>query len=120
MNASNPSLKFEYLYRDGANWKTWGEIILDNPNSLSIEEATQKIQPLLIDGEFFNPDQCGIQRFQNLPFDPAFDHECYEFHLITETFENVTSDLSIDQFLNILPSVSPQRHKDSKYHQESS
>ncbi|MGR3811182.1 hypothetical protein [Jiulongibacter sp. NS-SX5] len=118
MSVSNPNLKFEYLYLDGANWKTWGEIVIDNRNSLSVEEATQKIRSLLIDGEFFNPDHCGIKRFQNLSFDPSIDHEWYEFHQLIETEEKSNSAISFDQLLKNFSSNLPQRLQDSKYPKE--
>lgn len=99
MNASNPNLKFEYLYRDGGNYKTWGEIIFENPSGLNTEEATEKVRKLLISSEFFNPKIAGIERFDSLIFDPELDHEWYEFDQVSETSEEVTSHFSFDQFL---------------------
>lgn len=47
------NIKFNYLYRDAGNYKTFGFVIFANPNSILIEEAEKKFRNSLIDSEFF-------------------------------------------------------------------
>lgn len=37
------SIKFNYLYRDGSNYKCWGEVIFSNPENLATNEIEEKL-----------------------------------------------------------------------------
>ena len=32
------SIKFNYLYRDGSNYKSWGKVVFRNPEQLALDE----------------------------------------------------------------------------------
>jgi hypothetical protein len=38
------NILFEYLYRDGSNYKDWGTIVFSNPNQLSISEIDERLR----------------------------------------------------------------------------
>lgn len=48
---------FEYLYRDGSNYKAWGEILLSGTTSQNDIEA---LRACLESGEYFVAEQVGI------------------------------------------------------------
>ncbi len=52
---------FEYLYRDAANWKTWGEVLLTGHFSAP---ADSEIRRLLDDDGIFVAEQVGIPPLQ--------------------------------------------------------
>lgn len=38
------NIQFEYLYRDGANYKAWGTIVFSNPDELSVSEIDERLR----------------------------------------------------------------------------
>jgi hypothetical protein len=51
---------FEYLYRDGGNFKNWGEACFKNEQGLSVEEIDARIRECLIDGMNFSAEKVGL------------------------------------------------------------
>ncbi len=49
------NILFNYLYRDGGNYKQFHSEIFTNHNNLTLEEISNRIQDQLIDGEYFYP-----------------------------------------------------------------
>ncbi|GAB5525256.1 MAG: hypothetical protein Roseis2KO_31280 [Roseivirga sp.] len=95
------NLKFEYLYRDGGNYKQFGYIVLSNPTRLSVSTATKKLSQFLIDGEFFDPSKVGVPALEVYSFDSEIDHEWYEFEKFTETIDPVSHDIDLLNFINL-------------------
>jgi len=93
-------IKFEYLYRDDGNYKTFGEIVFSNPNRLSLEFIIQRIVSNLIEGTWFNPDKWGIPRLSFHQHNPFGIYDClwYEFVWIYPTNATCTS-CSIEDLL---------------------
>ncbi|WP_289053373.1 hypothetical protein [Carboxylicivirga marina] len=94
------NIKFEYLYRDEGNYKTYGEVIFSNPKQLSVEYITQRIESNLIEGSWFEPNKWNIPRFsfhQHNPFG-IYDLLWYEFDCLSQCHETSNSN-SIDDFL---------------------
>lgn len=58
------NIRFHYLYRDSGNYKTFGFQDFSNPNKLSLEEVRLRITQKLISGEFFYPEESGIEKFE--------------------------------------------------------
>lgn len=46
------NIQFNYLYRDGANYKQFGFVIFKNISGISLEDATSKVRSKLISYEF--------------------------------------------------------------------
>jgi hypothetical protein len=71
---------FEYLYRDAANYKTWGRVVFANPRSRRPAELASLVRPLLIDGQWFDADAWGVPDLRGQRSrDDALDHGWHEF-----------------------------------------
>ena len=100
MNDSKTNIKFNYLYRDGGNYKVWGNEIISNPYSLPLAEVEVRIRKSLIDGEFFDPKYWKVKRLMHNDWVPELDHTWNEFDSIEMTIEEPTVDYSITEFLD--------------------
>lgn len=52
-----PNIKFNYLYRDGGNYKTFGSVIFANPDNVEIDAIANAIQSRLIDACWFYAEE---------------------------------------------------------------
>jgi hypothetical protein len=97
------NIKFEYLYRDEGNYKTFGDIVFSNPNQLTVEHINESIESHLIEGCWFDPDAWQIPRFSFHRFNAfgIYDYLWYEFEAISFSDEAPVS-LSITDFLNLI------------------
>lgn len=95
----NPkNIKFNYLYRDGGNYKIYGSQVFSNPKKLPLKEIETKITANLIDGEFFDPKEWNIPALVFAEWDEDIDHGWNEFESVEESAEKVTTG-TIDEFL---------------------
>ncbi len=98
---TNMNIKFNYLYRDAANYKTFGFVVFSNPDGIDLNQLEKLIQNKLLDGEFFEPKRFGIPHLRHLdfPFDLELDHDWNEFHSVEKTTEMPTDKRTIKEFL---------------------
>ena len=54
--------RFEYLYRDGHNYKQHNEVVIEG------EFALDQLRPHLYEGEFFMPSEVGLEDLQDYPY----------------------------------------------------
>lgn len=54
--------RFEYMYRDGENYKEYNEVVIKGKFIL------EQLQPHLYDGEFFMPSEVGLEDLQEYPY----------------------------------------------------
>ena len=54
------NVKFNYLYRDAGNYKSWGLVIFRNPEELSINEIEQRLRQSFFQHDLFIAGQIGI------------------------------------------------------------
>ena len=104
------NIRFCYLYRDGSNYKSWGEVIFSNPEQLTLD----KIEIRLIDA--FLPDKQFIASQISIPekflfLDGKFtkyDHCYHEFDCVEVCEEDSTDSLerSISDFLREVETTS--------------
>ena len=80
--------KFEYLYRDGSNYKSWGEVTFSGRAS---DELRLRIVSALDRGEFFIADQVRIPDmfFENRALF-ADDHCWHELSNVSDTLDQAT------------------------------
>ena len=71
------NIRFHYLYRDSGNYKTFGFQDFSNPAGLSLAEVQTRIIQKLISGEFFYPEESGIEKFAFHRY--CDDYSWYEF-----------------------------------------
>lgn len=95
------NIKFNYLYRDGGNYKQFGYIIFSNTNGLTTESIESEICSKLTYGEYFIASQLNIP---SLFFEDTndLDHIWHEFDSIEITSENPKDKRTIEQLINSL------------------
>src|SRR5437868_13615603 len=97
-----PNIKFNYLYRDGANYKNFNFIIFDNDQSITIEELESLIKSKLIYGEWFYADQWKLPDLHFDNWDNELDHTFHEFGSIEYSAD--ASNSTLTEFIAILTS----------------
>ena len=92
------NIKFNYLYRDGNNYKQFGYIIFCNPSNVDVEVIESIIRSELIDGEFFIAENWDIP---TLFFEVhnEDDHAWHEFSSIEITDESPTTNIAMEDFI---------------------
>lgn len=88
---------FEYLYRDGSNYKAWGEILLSGSASPNDIEA---LRACLESGEYFVAEQVGIppvyRELWDLSGGPTSDdHALHEFVTLRAASEDERKSLPL-------------------------
>lgn len=98
------NIKFSYLYRDGANYKQFNEVVFGNPSKLSVQEIETTIKENLIDSQWFVAKDWRVpdMHFKEFSWDSEIDHDWHEFESIEETLELVTTENHIEDFLSIV------------------
>ena len=99
----NSFVKFNYLYRDAGNYKSWGEIIFSNPDDLNLEEIDRRLrlgfdQEILFVAHQINVPEVFLYAEQNLNDDDHCFHE-YDSVEVIELCDSETDKRSIKQFL---------------------
>jgi hypothetical protein len=95
------NIKFNYLYRDAGNYKTYGFIIFSNPDQLDVETIEGKLRASCIDSEFFNPTKFQIPILKHVEFNynPELDHSWNEFESVETANEKPTDSRTISEFI---------------------
>ncbi len=98
------NIKFSYLYRDGANYKNYNQIIFSNPNSINLLEIEKLIREKLIDGKWFYCKEWNVPdiHFKEFSYDSEIDVDWHEFEAIEETNEKASEQNCIDDFLMLV------------------
>jgi hypothetical protein len=109
------NIRFNYLYRDGSNYKSWGEVIFSNPENLAINEIETKLLDALLPDKQFIADQVHIPEkflFVNGKF-TEYDHCYHEFDGVEASEEKAADSLerSITDFLQDVEMASKQGWK---------
>ncbi len=100
MKTDSNNLKFEYLHRDGGNYKIFGSIIIKNIDKISPSKATLLLEKKLIDAEYFYPKMAKIPLFEEHTKDSEFFTDWYEFDKFSFTDETASDSRSIIEFIN--------------------
>lgn len=97
------SIKFGYLYRDGSNFKSWGNVVFFNPENLSPEQVTKALEDAFETDGLFIAHQIRIPEvFLYGKGDANADDHCYhEFDAVEKTTEAPSDrcNRSIGQFV---------------------
>lgn len=106
------NIRFNYLYRDGSNYKSWGEVIFLNPEDLAINDIEAKLLTAFLPDKQFIASLIAIPEkflFANGQF-TKYDHCYHEFDCVEICQENPTDNLerSITDFLKNVELVSKQ------------
>lgn len=93
-----PNIKFNYLYRDGGNYKNFNSIIFENDQSISLEDLEALIKSKLIDGEWFYTDQWKVAEIFLGTFDFKIDPTRHEFESVEYSNEPANSTFTLAEF----------------------
>lgn len=99
MKTDSNNLRFEYLHRDGGNYKIFGSIIIKNIDKISPSKATLLLEKKLIDAEYFYPEIAKIPLFEEHKGDSEFFTDWYEFDKFSLTDENPNDPRSFKEFI---------------------
>lgn len=105
-------IRFNYLYRDGSNYKSWGEVIFSNPDNLSITKVEEKIIHVFLPDKQFIASQISIpEKFLFMDGSFTEDDHCYHEFDCVEICEEEATDISgrsITDFLLDIEAASKQ------------
>jgi hypothetical protein len=95
------NIKFNYLYRDGANYKQNHSEVFSNREEHTIEEIGKAIRSALIDDGWFYADKWGLKDLHLYKWDNTIDHEWHEYDCIEMTEESATVG-EISDFIKLI------------------
>jgi len=97
------NVKFHYLYRDGSNYKKWGDIVFSNADELSTETATRGLREAFLEDGIFIAHQARVPEVFLASEDKLMpdDHCFHEFDSVKTTSDipNDPSGRSIREFI---------------------
>lgn len=98
------NIKFSYLYRDAGNYKNYNDIIFSNPNYLPLEEIQAIINRYLTEGFWFDAEKWQVPdlHFKEYNWSNELDHGWHELVEVAATSEQLITEKTINNFLNIL------------------
>lgn len=103
------NISFNFLYRDGANYKNRGAIIVSNPdNHQDLSLLERKIRSSLFSTEFFYPDHLQLPDLHFEKWDSELDHGWYEFGSLEFTSEPTTDARTIDVLIQQIAQFAQQ------------
>jgi hypothetical protein len=100
-----PNIKFNYLYRDGANYKSFNTVTFENDHPFSLEDLKALIKSKLFDGQWFYADQLKVPEIFLSTFDFKIDPTWHEFESIEYSNEPANSAFTLTEFVGILKSL---------------
>jgi len=110
------NIKFVYLYRDGANYKSWDDVVFANPDQLILEEIEDILISSFLSDKLFIAHQISVpEKFLFLDGEiTRFDHCYHEFDSVGYCKEKPTDNLyrSITDFLKYVELISHQGWKE--------
>ena len=95
------NIKFEYLYRDGANYKQRNSVVFSNTKGKTIQEIENAIKAALIDEVWFYANKWNLKDLHVYLWDEEIDHSWHEYDFIEETEENATNG-DIEDFISLI------------------
>ena len=95
------NVKFNYLYRDGANYKQNNFVVFSNKGGVSNEEIEKVIRSALIDDGWFYADKWGLKDLHLYKWNNTIDHEWHEYDCIETTEETATAG-DISDFIKLI------------------
>lgn len=85
--------RFEYRYRDGENYKKFGEVVIKG------EFTLEQLQPHLYEGDFFVPSEIGLEDLQEYPYQD-YDHAWHELDSAEPTEDEPTVELTAEEIVS--------------------
>ena len=100
------NVKFNYLYRDGSNYKNWAAIVFRNPEQIGIGEITEHLEKSF-DDYLFIARQIRIPEVFSFPDGKLnSDDHCYHEFYNTEITDEAANDAEDRSIVQLLAQVS--------------
>lgn len=98
------NIRFEYLYRDGGNFKKWGEVVFLNPHNVSVDVVMSMARDVLIDQTYFVANKACLPDLHFREYDEQLDHGWHEAHAFqpTDDAANDPQSRSIEELMESL------------------
>ena len=100
-----PNIRFNYQYRDGANYKNHSFVIFDNPQQIKLDYLQPLIKSKLIDETWFYVDQWQLPDLHFGTWDNEIDHTWHEFESIEYTDETANTALDLIDFIRTIEKI---------------
>ncbi len=100
-----PNIKFNYLYRDGGNYKNFNSIVFSNPQNIGLSTLEDLIRSKLIFQHWFYADQWQVPDLHFGTWDNELDHTFHEFESVEHTDDVADNGKDLTSFINILKSL---------------
>ncbi len=84
--------RFEYLYRDGHNYKQYNEVVIQGLFTLD------QLRPHLYEGQYFMPSEVGLEDLQEYPY-RGCDHIWHELVSAEPTDDAPTVEVRADELM---------------------
>jgi hypothetical protein len=97
-----PNIKFNYLYRDGGNYKNYNSVIFANADNIDLSDLEALIKSKLIYGEWFYVNEWKLPDLHFGTWDNDIDHTFHEFESVEYTDEAANAELSLDDFMTAI------------------
>jgi len=95
------NVQVNYLYRDGANYKQFGNVVFSNKTEIPITEIERSIKTALISEQYFYVNEWQFPDLHFDKWDNELDHTWHEFESIEETNAEA-KDGDIVDFLSLI------------------
>lgn len=95
------------MYRDGANYKNYNELVFENPDNLSVDDIDKQIRKHLIDNTWFVADNWHIPNmfFEDYTWNNEIDHTYHEYCQVIPSDESKNQPKTILEFLKSIEVV---------------
>lgn len=91
-------IRFNYLYRDGGNYKKWGFVDFNNPEELKLDEIHRRLEKSFDMGCLFNADQVGVPEvflFNDEEYSVNADDHCFHEYDFVEVVDASREDINL-------------------------
>jgi hypothetical protein len=100
-----PNIKFNYLYRDAANYKSFNSIIFSNSQNIELPILENLIHSKLISHHWFYASQWQLPDLHFGTWNNELDHTFHEFDGVEYTDEAADSRTDLASFINVLKNL---------------
>lgn len=93
------NIKLSYMYRCYGNYKNHGNVILSNPEGLTIDDIKAQLDKKLLDGQWFYASRWHLPGLHFKDYDDELDHPFHALKDVEYTDEAVTREETIKEFI---------------------
>ena len=96
------NVSFNYMYRDGANYKKFNSEIFTNDANILLSTIEEIITAALIENKWFYADKWNLSDLHLSKWDNEVDHNWHEYENVSETSNPATNEEDIKSFLEMI------------------